>query len=122
MAFAEGLNNAAFRVFESAQTEAESLSIAPSQLRCGARLLDFGVEVRGGLQAGVRLASICLGGLAEVAISSGDRSVWRGPWIRVATDYPVRAGRFGQYAGWPGTVEKFFAIGSRPLRCFRCKE
>jgi methenyltetrahydromethanopterin cyclohydrolase len=122
MAFAEGLNRSALQVFEAARNDAESLSIMSSELGCGAKLLDFGVGVRGGLQAGVRLASICLGGLAEVAISSGDRSVWRGPWVRVATDYPVRACLFGQYAGWPVKVEKFFAMGSGPMRVLRGKE
>lgn len=122
MACAEGLNNSALMVFEAAVKDANVLSITSSQLNCGARVLDFGVSVRGGLQAGVRLASICLGGLAEVAISSGDRSVWRGPWVRVSTDFPVRACLFGQYAGWPVKVDKFFAMGSGPMRVLRGKE
>lgn len=122
MAFADGLNESALKVFEAARNEAQMLSIAARELSCGAKILDFGVEVRGGLQAGVRLASICLGGLAEVAMSSGDRSVWRGPWVRVATDYPVRACLFGQYAGWPVKFEKFFAMGSGPMRVLRGKE
>lgn len=105
MASAEGLNRSSQHVFQSAQQNSESLSIAYSQLPCGAHLLDFGVAVRGGLQAGVQLASICLGGLADISISSGDRSVWRGPWVRVSTDYPVRACLFGQYAGWPVQVQ-----------------
>jgi methenyltetrahydromethanopterin cyclohydrolase len=122
MASAEGLNRSSHQVFQSAKQNSESLSIAYSQLPCGAHLLDFGVAVRGGLQAGVQLASICLGGLADIAISSGDRSVWRGPWVRVSTDYPVRACLFGQYAGWPVQVQKFFAMGSGPMRVLRGKE
>lgn len=122
MAFAEGLNLSALQVFDSAKRDAEPLSILNSQLPCGAQILDFGVNVRGGLQAGVRLASICLGGLAEVAISSGDRSVWRGPWVRVSTDYPVRACLFGQYAGWPVSGKDFFAMGSGPMRVLRGRE
>jgi methenyltetrahydromethanopterin cyclohydrolase len=122
MAYAEGLNRSALEVFELSRANADALSIAATQLPCGARILDFGVQTRGGLQAGVRLASICLGGLAEVAISSGDRSVWRGPWVRVTTDYPVRACLFGQYAGWPVKVDKFFAMGSGPMRVLRGKE
>ncbi|MFO0943091.1 MAG: methenyltetrahydromethanopterin cyclohydrolase [Pirellulales bacterium] len=122
MAFAEGLNRSALEVFERAERDAEKLSILHLELNCGARVLDFGVNVRGGLQAGVQLASICLGGLAEVAISSGDQSVWPGPWIRVATDFPVRSCLFGQYAGWPVSVGKFFAMGSGPMRVLRGRE
>lgn len=122
MASGEGLNLTAHEHFMRAKAEAEQLSIAAERLDCGANLLDFGVNVRGGLAAGLRLASICMGGLAEVAISSGDRSIWRGPWIRVSTDHPVRSCLFGQYAGWPVQHEKFFAMGSGPMRLRRGQE
>ncbi|MBX3423464.1 MAG: methenyltetrahydromethanopterin cyclohydrolase [Pirellulaceae bacterium] len=122
MASGEGLNQQALQVFLAAQANSEELSIAGHQLNCGAHLLDFGVHQRGGLAAGIRLASLCLGGLAEVAISSGDRSIWRGPWVRVSTDHPVRACLFGQYAGWPVQGQNFFAMGSGPMRLRRGKE
>lgn len=122
MADAQGLNQSASQVFETVWQRSQSLSVTAMQLPCGARLIDFGVKARGGLQAGQFLASICMGGLAEIAISSGDRSVWRGPWVRVSTDYPVRSCLFAQYAGWPVSVDKFFAMGSGPMRVLRGKE
>lgn len=122
MASATGLNQSARQVFDAAEAAALELSIGLHRLPCGAKVLDFGVETRGGLQAGVKLASICMGGLADISISSGDRTVWRGPWVRVATDYPVRACLFGQYAGWPVQSGKFFAMGSGPMRVLRGKE
>jgi methenyltetrahydromethanopterin cyclohydrolase len=47
-----------------------------------------------------------------------------GPWplIQVATDDPVHACMASQYAGWPVTNEKFFAMGSGPMRIKRGKE
>lgn len=122
MASGEGLNRSALEVFMQSHTDCQAISVEGSQLDCGTHLLDFGVRVRGGIQAGLRLASVCLGGLAHVNIGSGDPSVWRGPWIQVATDHPVRACLFGQYAGWPVQSGKFFAMGSGPMRLRRGRE
>lgn len=122
MASGEGLNLSALQVFQAARTNAESLSIRAITMDCGAHVLDFGVKQRGGLNAGLELASICLGGLADVSISSGQQSVWRGPWVEVSTDHPVRACLFGQYAGWPVQGKDFFAMGSGPMRVRRGKE
>jgi methenyltetrahydromethanopterin cyclohydrolase len=122
MATGEGLNRTALDVFMQAHTDCQALGIEAIQLDCGTHLLDFGVHVRGGIQAGLQLASICLGGQANVSVDSGEASVWRGPWIQVATDHPIRACLFGQYAGWPVQSGKFFAMGSGPMRLRRGKE
>jgi methenyltetrahydromethanopterin cyclohydrolase len=47
-----------------------------------------------------------------------------GPWpiIQVATDDPVHACMSAQYAGWPVQKDKFFAMGSGPMRTKRGKE
>lgn len=122
MASGEGLNLSALEVFQAAQSNANALSIARLQLDCGTSLLDFGIQNRGGLNAGLELALLCLGGHAEVTISSGQQSVWRGPWVQVSTDHPVRACLFGQYAGWPVQGQDYFAMGSGPMRLRRGKE
>jgi methenyltetrahydromethanopterin cyclohydrolase len=122
MATGEGLNRSALEVFMAAQAESQAIGIAASQLDCGTHVLDFGISVRGGIRAGLRLASICMGGLAEVTVSSGEPAVWRGPWIQVSTDHPVRACLFAQYAGWPVQSGKFFAMGSGPMRVRRGRE
>jgi methenyltetrahydromethanopterin cyclohydrolase len=122
MASGEGLNQSALEVFQAARSRARSMSVAAIQMDCGANLIDFGVKEVGGLRAGLELASICLGGLAEVCLTPGQQTVWPGPWVQISTDHPVRACLFGQYAGWPVQGQDFFAMGSGPMRLRRGKE
>lgn len=84
----------------------------------GARVIDCGGAVSGGLQAGIQLAKICLAGLAEVEIEPGET----GPVVQVYTDHPVRACLASQYAGWQIKVDKFFAMGSGPMRAAAGRE
>ncbi len=88
----------------------------------GARVLDFGVKASGGLQAGIELAQICLAGLGTVEISPGrlDGRTW--PQVVVRTDRPVEACLLSQYAGWQIAVEKYFAMGSGPMRAVAGRE
>lgn len=120
--FGEGLNRAAHDCFVEAGNRCQALRIQSSQLACGAHLLDFGVHARGGLAAGVNLANICMAGRATVDLSSGDRGVWAGPWVQVATDHPLDACMCSQYAGWPVKHNKFFAMGSGSMRLKRGRE
>src|SRR4051812_27420456 len=71
-----------------------------------ARVLDFGVQTRGGLQAGLELARVCLADLGTVAFapSSDDRAL---PLVQVTTDQPLRACLQSQYAGWQIAVGKY---------------
>jgi methenyltetrahydromethanopterin cyclohydrolase len=117
-----GLNQFALDVFLEAKEQHERLRIKPTTLECGARVLDFGVEVAGGLAAGIKLAEICMSGHAEVRIVHSDRSIWTGPWVQVATDHPTQACMLSQYAGWPVKLEKFFAMGSGAMRIKRGRE
>lgn len=116
------LNASALEVFEEAIQSQEKTQVAVHQLDNGARIIDCGVQARGGLAAGIQLARICLAGLADVNVTARDNSVWAGPWIQVATDFPVEACMLGQYAGWPVSKDKFFAMGSGPMRVKRGKE
>jgi methenyltetrahydromethanopterin cyclohydrolase len=103
---------------------AESLALIAKQLRIalhtigGATVLDFGIGVEGGLQAGLDLARVCLADHATVALVPGPH----GPAIQVASDDPVRACMASQYAGWQVSVGKFFAMGSGPMRAIYAKE
>ena len=119
---ATGLNQSALVIGERARAQAHALGIAYHRLPCGAHLLDFGVQVAGGLAAGLELARITLAGQAEVAIIAGDRNISAGPWVQVATDHPVEACMMSQYAGWPVQSGKFFAMGSGPMRVRRGRE
>lgn len=118
----EGLNSAAHRAFQKAASLSQALRIHEVQLDCGTKLLDFGVHTPGGLEAGRYMASICMAGLAHINIVAGDRAIWPGPWVQVATDFPLDACMLSQYAGWPVKQGDFFAMGSGAMRVRRGRE
>jgi methenyltetrahydromethanopterin cyclohydrolase len=95
---------------------AATLRIATQQTPSGARVIDCGVQTAGGLQAGLGLARVCLAGLGDVALAPGDVGGVPGVQVTVATDQPVAACMASQYAGWQISVDKFFAMGSGPMR------
>jgi len=85
-------------------------------------VVDCGVEARGGLEAGRLMAEVCLAGLGGVEIVAGNAELWPGPAVQVRTDAPVAACMASQYAGWKVQHEKFFAMGSGPMRAAAGKE
>jgi methenyltetrahydromethanopterin cyclohydrolase len=85
---------------------------------CGARVIDCGGAVAGGLQAGLHLARVCTAGLAEISLQSGSE----GPEIQVYSDDPIRSCLASQYAGWQIKAPGFFAMGSGPMRAAAGKE
>jgi len=100
--------------------DAEALRIGVSQDASGVTLIDAGIEVPGGIEAGRRIAEICLGGLGTVSLSKGE-GVW--PWIvTVHSSNPVLACLASQYAGWALKHDDFFALGSGPARALWGKE
>jgi methenyltetrahydromethanopterin cyclohydrolase len=72
--------------------------------------------VLGGLGAGLALAEICMGGLGRVSYGPVmiDGDTWAG--VQVWTDHPAVSCMASQYAGWAIQVDKYFAMGSGPLR------
>ena len=112
------LNQRAHELCESIRRDAGELRIELTKLPCGAAVIDCGVKARGGLEAGRRLAEVCLAGLGEVQIvPHGD-----GPAVAVRTDHPIAACMAAQYAGWEVKGEKFFAMGSGPMRAAAGRE
>ncbi|MEM8865777.1 MAG: methenyltetrahydromethanopterin cyclohydrolase [Planctomycetota bacterium] len=92
----------------------------------GARVVDCGVSAKAGLEAGRRLAEVCLAGLGEVTITRGDASLFDGPSVVVRTDHPLAACMASQYAGWAieqqVADETYFAMGSGPFRAAAARE
>ncbi|WP_407307742.1 methenyltetrahydromethanopterin cyclohydrolase [Desulfosporosinus sp. SB140] len=82
----------------------------------GITILDCGVEVSGGWEAGILYASVCLGGLAKVKLHWSSFKDFCWPSVEVITDHPVRACLASQYAGWPIKNGKELAMGSGPGR------
>lgn len=88
----------------------------------GATVVDLGVKARGGLEAGLALAEVCLAGLGRVSLVPADPAVWQGPAVEVFIDQPVAACLASQYAGWQIARGKYFAMGSGPMRAAAGKE
>jgi methenyltetrahydromethanopterin cyclohydrolase len=110
------MNEAAGEIADSMADQADLLRVKSFRLPSGARVIDAGVEVDGGVEAGLALAEICMGGLGNVSFTPlqiGGRSH---AGLIVWTDHPAVACMASQYAGWAISVGKFFAMGSGPLR------
>ncbi len=110
------MNEAASEIADSMANQADLLRVRTSRLPSGARVIDAGVEAEGGIEAGLALAEICMGGLGNVSFAPlqiGGRSY---AGLIVWTDHPAVACMASQYAGWAISVDKFFAMGSGPLR------
>jgi methenyltetrahydromethanopterin cyclohydrolase len=110
------MNEAASEIADSMADQAGLIRVSTHRLPGGARVIDAGVEVDGGIEAGIALAEICMGGLGNVSctpVQIGGRSH---AGLIVWTDHPAVACMASQYAGWAISVGKFFAMGSGPLR------
>lgn len=92
------------------------LRIGVHILPCGARVIDAGAQVDGGLNAGLLLGEICMGGLGDIEYCSIPLGGETWPGVQVRTDHPAEACMGSQYAGWAIQVGKYFAMGSGPLR------
>jgi methenyltetrahydromethanopterin cyclohydrolase len=110
------LNERAQRLADHLSANSSTFRIAVHHMSGQARVLDCGVAVPGGLQAGLILARICLAGCAEVGLWPGEIAGTPSPLVSVATDQPVLACMASQYAGWQVSVGKFFGMGSGPMR------
>ncbi|KQP52273.1 MULTISPECIES: methenyltetrahydromethanopterin cyclohydrolase [unclassified Methylobacterium] len=113
------LNALANPLVEKLVADAEALRLAVTTEN-GARMVDAGATVRGSIEAGRRIAEICLGGLGTVSIvPTGPIAAWPYSVVVHSAD-PVLACLGSQYAGWSLADETgdsgFFALGSGPGR------
>ena len=111
-----GMNQRAVELADAMVDEAALLRVRARTLANGARVVDAGIEAEGGYGAGLALAEICMGGLGDVSYTTVriGAGVW--PGVLVSTDHPAVSCMASQYAGWAISVDKFFAMGSGPLR------
>ncbi len=116
------LNERAHELCDSMAADAQQLGIAISTLANGTRIIDCGVHAPGSVDAGRRMAQICLAGLGDVFVSSGKSESQVPSDVTVATKHPIAACMASQYAGWEIKAEKFFAMGSGPMRAAACRE
>ena len=113
------LNRSALRLLEG--LDADRLGIAAHEV-AGANVFDFGVDAAGGLKAGVLLADACLAGLGSAEVTQTNVCGTSWPSLRVTTDQPLAACLYSQYAGWRVSVDKYFAMGSGPMRAAAGRE
>jgi methenyltetrahydromethanopterin cyclohydrolase len=110
------MNERARDLADAMSEDATGLRIGVQTLAGGARVIDAGVQVDGGLEAGMVLGEICMGGLGDVEYASLVLGGENWPGVQVRTDHPAEACMASQYAGWAIQVDKYFAMGSGPLR------
>lgn len=84
-------------------------------------LIDAGIAVNGGYEAGRLITEICMGGCAKAQITCKKYGNLELPSIFVYTDHPVIATLGSQYAGWQIKEGNYFAIGSGPARALALK-
>ena len=110
------LNERAWALVDDAVAHADLLRVGVHTLNCGARVLDAGVNVPGGLAAGLLLAELCMGGVGHAELTPLTIAGGSWPGLQVWTDHPAECCMASQYAGWAITPEGYFAMGSGPLR------
>ncbi len=100
--------------------------VALSRMDSGVELIDAGIGVAGGLEAGRLVGEICMGGLGRVRFSGASPfPAWR--WqVDVTASHPLIACLGSQYAGWSLNhgegKSAFFALGSGPARAMGSRE
>ncbi|MEX0939448.1 MAG: methenyltetrahydromethanopterin cyclohydrolase [Pirellulales bacterium] len=87
-----------------------------------AQVVDCGVHVPGGLEAGRLMAELCLAGLGRVSFGSPLPELAPCPAVQVMTDHPLLACMASQYAGWEVKGDGYFAMGSGPMRALARRE
>ncbi len=116
------LNQRAYELCNAMAADAERLGIAVSMLPCGTRLIDCGVKAPGSMEAGRRLAEVCISGLGSVRMIEIDSAYLPRKRVEVSPNPTVAACLASQYAGWEITSDGFFAMGSGPMRAAAGRE
>jgi methenyltetrahydromethanopterin cyclohydrolase len=116
------LNASAVTLCRGLVRDAERFRVA-AQTRPGhPQLIDCGIDVKGGIEAGRRLAEISLAGLGRVELIPAEIAAWSGQAVMVTTDHPVAACLASQYAGWKVAHDDYFGMLSGPIRAAAGRE
>ena len=110
------LNARAWELIEKTLENPGELKATAKELPSGVRILDFGVKTEGSIAAGLLLSKVCMSGLAEISLQTGNIESVGWPMVQVTTDFPARACLLSQYAGWEVKTDSYFAMGSGPMR------
>jgi methenyltetrahydromethanopterin cyclohydrolase len=107
--------------------DAAALRVGVTHGSLGECRIDCGVRATGGLEAGRRMAQICLGGLGRVSLETADTEAAWPFMVTVHTSQPVLACLGSQYAGWSLSAKddngkKYSVLGSGPARAIGSSE
>jgi methenyltetrahydromethanopterin cyclohydrolase len=123
---AVSVNERAAVLVERLLADAAVLKIGVARGELGETCIDAGSRHPGSIEAGLRIAAICMGGLGHVDLVPSPMTP-RWPWMLVVRSAnPVIACLASQYAGWKlthgETKDAFFALGSGPARALARRE
>ncbi|HAA51606.1 MAG TPA: methenyltetrahydromethanopterin cyclohydrolase, partial [Planctomycetaceae bacterium] len=92
------LNDRAWKLAATVRDTIDDLRGTARTLDCGATILDLGIDVPGGLEAGLALARLCLADRGRVSLTTGTQPLAGWPCVEVSTDSPLAACLASQYA------------------------
>lgn len=115
------VNEIALDIVEDMMDYEEELRIESVRLENKATVIDCGVNVAGGYEAGVMFTKVCMGGFCDVSITMNRIEEFMLPFISVYTDQPPISCLGSQKAGWKISVGDYFAMGSGPARALALK-
>ncbi|WP_121822488.1 methenyltetrahydromethanopterin cyclohydrolase [Halostella salina] len=118
----DSLNRMAIELVDEAIDFAEELGIGAYELDNEATVLDFGVDVEGGIEAGLLLSEIQSAGLATVQTRMDEVAGAPLPHVELSTDHPGVALLGAQKAGWEVSADGFEGLGSGPARALVAEE
>jgi methenyltetrahydromethanopterin cyclohydrolase len=120
------VNSLAGVLVDQLVVDSDRLRVVVTKGSRGETLIDAGARTLGGLDAGIRIAEICLGALGSVALTPFSATPRWSFHLTVHASDPVIACLGSQYAGWALShgegKNRFFALGSGPARALAQKE
>ena len=120
------INDLAQPIVQQLISNAVALRVGVDKDSSGATIVDAGINLPGGLEAGRLISEICLGGLGSVALTHTNTSPQWPLSVYVHTSNPVLACLGSQYAGWQLShgegKQAFYALGSGPGRAASLRE
>ena len=102
--------------------DAKQLNLLVTQHASGATIVDAGITVVGSVEAGRKIAEICMGGLGRVSLLQSPQFAHYPDIVNTYSQNPVLACLGSQYAGWALQHEQFFSLGSGPARSIAQRE
>jgi len=115
------VNGLALQLSEEMIKDPDRYGVKVKKPARGVTIIDAGIDVEGGFEAGRLITEICMGGLGKAKITSAEYGDLVLPTILVYTDHPAIATLGSQLAGWHISEGNYSAIGSGPARALAMK-